>query len=111
MRYELFISLRYLRAKRREAFISLITLISILGVTISVMTLDIALSVTTGFEQDLRNRILGFTPHVIVTSYGGPVVEIPKLMKLVEKTPGVVAAAPYVYVQAMVAYGPSVSGV
>ena len=111
MRYELFISLRYLRAKRREAFISLITLISILGVTISVMTLDIALSVTTGFEQDLRNRILGFTPHVIVTSYGGPVVEIPKLMNLIEKTPGVVAAAPYVYVQAMVAYGASVSGV
>ena len=65
MRYELFISLRYLRAKRREAFISLITLISILGVTISVTTLDIALSVTTGFENDLRNRILGFTPHVI----------------------------------------------
>ena len=61
MRYELFISLRYLRAKRREAFISLITLISILGVTISVTTLDIALSVTTGFENDLRTRILGFT--------------------------------------------------
>ena len=111
MRYELFISLRYLRAKRREAFISLITLISILGVTISVMTLDIALSVTTGFEQDLRNRILGFTPHVIVTSYGGPVTETPKLMDVIQKTPGVVAAAPYVYVQAMVAYGPAVSGV
>ena len=76
MRYELFISLRYLRAKRREAFISLITLISILGVTISVMTLDVALSVTTGFENDLRTRILGFTPHVIVTSYGGPVAKL-----------------------------------
>ena len=111
MRYELFISLRYLRAKRREAFISLITLISILGVTISVATLDIALSVTTGFEQDLRERILGFTPHVIVTSYGGPVAEPEKLMGAISHTPGVVAAAPYVYVQAMVSYGSAVTGV
>jgi lipoprotein-releasing system permease protein len=111
VRYELFISLRYLRAKRREAFISLITLISILGVTISVMTLDIALSVTTGFENDLRTRILGFTPHVIVTSYGGPVSDPAKLMGTILHTPGVVAAAPYVYVQAMVSYGSSVTGV
>lgn len=111
MRYELFISLRYLRAKRREAFISMITLISILGVTISVMTLDIALSVTTGFENDLRNRILGFTPHVIVTSYGGPLTEAARLEEAVGRTPGVVAVAPYVYVQAMVAYGSAVTGV
>jgi lipoprotein-releasing system permease protein len=98
MRYELFISLRYLRAKRREAFISLITLISILGVTISVMTLDIALSVTTGFENDLRTRILGFTPHIIVTSYTGPLTETAKLERTIAATPGVVAVAPYVYV-------------
>ena len=111
MRYELFISLRYLRAKRREAFISLITLISILGVTISVMTLDVALSVTTGFENDLRTRILGFTPHVIVTSYGGPVAKPEKLRETILHTPGVVAAAPYVYVQAMVSYGAAVTGV
>jgi len=111
MRYELFISLRYLRAKRREAFISLITLISILGVTISVTTLDIALSVTTGFENDLRTRILGFTPHVIVTSYGGPVADPGKLMEPILHTAGVVAAAPYVYVQAMVSYGAAVTGV
>jgi lipoprotein-releasing system permease protein len=111
MRYELFISLRYLRAKRREAFISLITLISILGVTISVTTLDIALSVTTGFENDLRTRILGFTPHIIVTSYGGPVADPNKLMEPILHTAGVVAAAPYVYVQAMVSYGSAVTGV
>jgi lipoprotein-releasing system permease protein len=111
MRYELFISLRYLRAKRSEAFISLITLISILGVTISVTTLDIALSVTTGFENDLRTRILGFTPHVIVTSYSGPVTDPGKLMESIRKAEGVVAAAPYVYVQAMVSYGSAVTGV
>jgi lipoprotein-releasing system permease protein len=53
MRYEFFIGLRYLRAKRKEAFISLITVISMLGVMIGVMTLNIALSIMTGFEEDL----------------------------------------------------------
>ncbi len=111
MRYELFISLRYLRAKRREAFISLITMISILGVMISVMTLDITLSVMTGFENDLRDRILGFSPHVIVTSYGGTVSDFPKLVEEISRAPGVVAAAPYVYAQAMVSHGTAVTGV
>jgi lipoprotein-releasing system permease protein len=111
VRYELFIGLRYLRARRREVFISLITLISVLGVTISVMTLDIALSVTTGFERDLRDRILGFSPHVIVTTYGGPLVQAAPLLEKVAKTPGVVAAAPYLYVQAMVSSQGNVTGV
>ena len=73
MRYELFIGLRYLRAKRREGFISLITLISTIGVAIGVMTLNIVLSVMTGFEEDLRDRILQFSPHVLVWSENGPV--------------------------------------
>ncbi|MGH7820916.1 MAG: FtsX-like permease family protein, partial [Candidatus Binatia bacterium] len=111
MRYELFIGFRYLRARRRDAFISLITVISILGVTISVMTLDITLSVMTGFENDLRDRILGFSPHVVVTSYSGPIQEYPKLVGEISRSPGVVAAAPYVYVQAMVSRGASVTGV
>ena len=71
MRYELFIGLRYLRAKRKEAFISLITVISVLGVMIGVMTLTIVLAVFTGFEEDLRDRILGFTPHIAIWSYLG----------------------------------------
>ena len=111
MRYELLIGFRYLRARRRDAFISLITMISILGVTISVMTLDITLSVMTGFENDLRDRILGFSPHIIVTSYSGPVEDVPELLSRLEKVPGVAAAAPYVYAQAMVSRGSSVSGV
>ena len=66
MRYELFVALRYLRAKRREAFISLITWISTLGIAIGVMTLTITLAVMTGFESDLRDRILAFNPHVSI---------------------------------------------
>ncbi|MGH7820348.1 MAG: lipoprotein-releasing system transmembrane subunit LolC, partial [Candidatus Binatia bacterium] len=74
-------------------------------------TLDITLSVMTGFENDLRDRILGFSPHVIVTSYGGPIREAPKLLEEISETPGVAAAAPYVYVQAMVSRGGAVTGV
>ena len=58
--YELMVGFRYLRAKRKEGFISLITMISIFGVMIGVMTLNIVLAVMTGFEEDLRDRILGF---------------------------------------------------
>ena len=111
MRYELLISLRYLRARRREAFISLITLISMLGVTISVMTLDITLSVMTGFENDLRDRILGFSPHVVVTRYGGPIEDYPPVVKTVSAAPGVASAAPYIYAQAMISRSSTVSGV
>lgn len=111
MRYELFVSLRYLRAKRREAFVSLITVISILGVTISVMTLDIALAVTTGFEEDLRDRILGFNPHVVVSSYAGPIAEPEKILDKITGTPGVAAAAPFLYSQAMVSHKSAVVGV
>ena len=111
MRYELFVSLRYLRAKRREAFVSLITVISILGVMIAVMTLNIALAVTTGFEKDLRDRILGFNPHVVITSYGGPIKEVKPLLAKIMKQPGVSAAAPFIYAQAMVSHRSSVVGV
>ena len=101
MRYELFIGLRYLRAKRREAFISLITIISTLGIAIGVMTLDITLSVMTGFEEDLRDRILGFNPHVTIWSYLGPVEGYEKVVDTARAEPGVATAEPFVYGQLM----------
>jgi len=101
MRYELFIGLRYLRAKRREAFISLITLISTLGLAIGVMTLDITLSVMTGFEEDLRDRILGFNPHVSVWSYLGPMEDSAAVAEKVRAVPGITRAEPFVYGQLM----------
>ncbi|MGH7805928.1 MAG: FtsX-like permease family protein, partial [Candidatus Binatia bacterium] len=103
--------LRYLRAKRREAFVSLITVISILGVMIAVMTLDIALAVTTGFEKDLRDRILGFNPHIVISNYGGPIEKPAELLDKIAKQPGVSAAAPFVYAQAMVSHRAAVVGV
>jgi lipoprotein-releasing system permease protein len=110
MRYELFIGLRYLRAKRKEAFISLITVISMLGVVIGVMTLNIVLSVMTGFEEDLRDRILGFNPQVIVLTFNGTVSDYPSVVQRIEKVAGVVAAAPFVYGQVMLSAQQNVTG-
>ncbi len=101
MRYELFIGLRYLRAKRREAFISLITIISTLGIAIGVMTLDITLAVMTGFEEDLRDRILGFNPHVSIWSYLGPLEGSDSVAAKARAVPGVATAEPFVYGQLM----------
>ena len=110
MNWELFVGLRYLRARRRS-FLSLISFISLLGVVIGVATLDIVLAVMTGFEQDLRDKILGMNPHIVVVSYAGPVDGDPAIVEGVRKVPGVAAAAPFVYGQAMLAVGRSAAGV
>ena len=110
MRYELFIGLRYLRAKRKEAFISLITVISMLGVMIGVMTLNIVLAVMTGFEEDLRDRILGFNPQVVVLSFNGTIADSAGVVQRINRVPGVVAAAPFVYGQVMLSAQQNVSG-
>jgi lipoprotein-releasing system permease protein len=110
VRYELFIGLRYLRARRREAFISLITLISMLGVTIGVMTLNMVLAVMTGFEEDLRDRILGFHPDVVVLGAAGAVADYQPVLERVAAVPGVVAAAPFVYGQVMLSAEERVTG-
>lgn len=111
MRYELFIGLRYLRARRRETFISLITIISILGVLIGVMTLNVVMAVMTGFEEVLRDRLLGINAHVAVVKSGDSMTEYRKLIDQIMKERGVLAAAPSVYGQVMVSSGGRVSGV
>src|SRR5438132_13696696 len=109
MRYELFIGLRYLRARRRETFISLITVISILGVMIGVMTLNVVMAVMTGFEETLRDRLLGINAHVALVKSGDQLRDYEKLVELVQKTKGVVAASPSIYGQVMLTSGPRVS--
>jgi lipoprotein-releasing system permease protein len=88
----------------------LITVIATAGVGIGVMTLVIVLSVMTGFEEDLRDRILVFNPHVLVMSYSGPVNDYPTLLERVRAFPEVVAAAPFVYGQGMVSTGQNAAG-
>jgi lipoprotein-releasing system permease protein len=111
MPYTLFIGLRYLRAKRRERFISLITVIATAGVAIGVMTLNVVLAVMTGFEEDLRDRILAFTPHVLVTGNGASIPDDRELVARLHALPGVAAAAPYVQGQAMLASAGNVAGI
>ncbi|MDX2168763.1 MAG: ABC transporter permease [Deltaproteobacteria bacterium] len=109
--YPLFIGLRYLRARREERFISLITLIATGGVAVGVLTLNVVLAVMTGFEEDLRDRILGFTPHVVVSDYGTAMPLPPELETRLRGLPEVAAVAPYVEGQAMLASSAEVAGV
>jgi len=111
MRYELFIGLRYLRARRRETFISLITVISVLGVMIGVMTLNVVMAVMTGFEETLRDRLLGINAHIALVKSGDQLREYEKLAAQVQKEEGVVAASPSIYGQVMLTSGPRVAGV
>jgi len=111
MSYELFIGLRYLRARRREGFISLITVISVLGVMIGVMTLNVVMAVMTGFEETLRDRLLGVNAHIALIKSGDQFREHEKLMAQVMKENGVLAATPTVYGQVMLTSGTRVSGV
>ncbi|HJU62950.1 MAG TPA: lipoprotein-releasing ABC transporter permease subunit [Candidatus Binatia bacterium] len=111
MKYELFIGLRYLRARRREGFISLITVISVLGVMIGVMTLNVVMAVMTGFEETLRDRLLGINAHVALVKSGDQLRDYEKLVEQVRQVSGVVAASPSIYGQVMLTSGPRVSGV
>jgi len=111
MNYELFIGLRYLRARRQETFISLITVISVLGVMIGVMTLNVVMAVMTGFEETLRDRLLGINAHIALLKSGDQLSEYEELLQRVIKQEGVLAASPAIYGQVMLTSGSRVSGV
>ena len=91
--FSLFLAMRYLKPKR--TFLSIITLISILGVTLGIMVLILVISVMTGFEQELRRKVIGFDPHVVVTS-GGVLEDWENTAATVKQDPDVLAVAPFV---------------
>lgn len=95
MSFELFIALRYLLAQRRQAFISVISLVSVLGVAVGVASLIIALGLMTGLQQELRDRILGSTAHIYVWKEGGIEDYHADVGRLLE-VEGVVGAAPLI---------------
>ena len=111
MSYEFFVSLRYLRAKRKQVFVSVITFISVAGIFLGVAALIIVLAVMNGFETDLRNKILGINSHIVLMEYNGTMKQYPQVIKNIEDVPGVVASTPFIYSQAMVKSGNSASGV
>src|SRR4030065_2206140 len=109
--YELFIGLRYTRAKRRNHFISFISLISMLGMGLGVMALIVVLSVMNGFQKEIRARMLGASPHLEVVADGGRMNDWQITLDKVAQHPQVAAAAPYVARQGMLSFGQSVHGV
>ncbi|MDP1593834.1 MAG: lipoprotein-releasing ABC transporter permease subunit [Gallionella sp.] len=109
--YELFIGLRYTRAKRRNHFISFISLISMLGMGLGVMALIVVLSVMNGFQKEIRARMLGASPHLEVVADGGRMQDWQAVLGAVGQHPQVMAAAPYVSGQGMLSFGQSVQGV
>jgi len=111
MRFELFIASRYLRAKRRQAFIGIITGISIAGVAAGVASLVIALAINNGFRQDLQQRLLGSTSHISLQRIADDgIKDWPPLMERLSKEPHVVAAAPAIFEQVLISRGPRARG-
>ena len=110
MRYELFVGLRYLRARRSERFISLLTLISILGVMIAVVTLNLAVAVMTGFEEVFRDRLLSLNAHVVLVKPASYLTGYDELARRLEKRDDVTTAAPALTGQIILTSKSRVSG-
>ena len=111
IRFELFIASRYLRAKRRQAFIGIITGISIVGVAAGVASLVVALAINNGFRQDLQQRLLGSTSHISLQRIADDgIKDWPPLMDRLAKQPHIVAAAPAIFEQVLISRGPRAHG-
>src|SRR5512140_3001300 len=110
--YEIFVSLRYLRTKKRYGTVSLNTFISIAGVVIGVATSIITLAVMTGFQGYFRDKILSAMPHIVVMEFTGSGVKDEKtLQEKVEKVPHVAATTPFIYNQSMLTTKERMQGV
>jgi lipoprotein-releasing system permease protein len=107
---EYYIALKYLLAKRKQTFISIITIISVSGVAVGVTALIIVLAVMSGFEKELKDRILGATGHVHVTSLDGSIADPFSVAGRVRQVPGVAGASPYIFSQMMISSGVAASG-
>jgi lipoprotein-releasing system permease protein len=111
MGYELFISLRYLKAKRKQIFISVITILSIGGVGLGVMALVVVLSVMSGFEEDLKTKILGTNADLVILQHALPMRDYGDVIRRVKGIQGVVAATPFIFSQAMLTSENNVHGI
>ncbi len=111
MSFELYIGRRYLRAKQKQAFVSLITILSIAGVTVGVMALIVVIAVMTGFDADLKARILGGQSQVMLMRHGGQFKDYRSVLTQVGKAKGVEAATPFIVTQAMLRSKSGAAGV
>ncbi|VEN73177.1 Lipoprotein-releasing system transmembrane subunit LolC [Candidatus Desulfarcum epimagneticum] len=110
MFFEFFVGRRYMKAKQKQTFISLITVLSTAGVAVGVMALIVVIAVMSGFEADLKSRILGGQSHISLTRYGRPFDNHEKVIEIVESVEGVEAATPFIYTQVMLKTPMGLSG-
>ncbi len=110
MRYELLVGLRYTRAKRRNHFISFISLISMAGIALGVAALIVVLSVMNGFQKELRTRILGVASHVQISGVNNRLADWPAVAKSAAEHPRVIGTAPFVNAQGLLSFGQNVRG-
>jgi lipoprotein-releasing system permease protein len=108
--YELLIGLRYTRTKRRNHFISFISLISMLGIALGVAALIVVLSVMNGFQTELRGRILAVVSHIQISGANGEMAGWERVAEQAARHPQVIATAPFVQAQGMLSFGQSVRG-
>jgi len=109
---EFFIAIRYLRAKQRQSILSVISVISMAGIAVGVMALIIVLAVMTGFEGDLKEKILGTNSHIVILKHGDPMIgDYKKAVSEIAAIDGVKAVSPFIYSQVMLSSGRRVSGV
>jgi lipoprotein-releasing system permease protein len=112
MKYEWFIGLRYLRAKRKQTFVSIITVMSIAGVTVGVMALIIVLAVMNGFETNLKEKIIGTYAHIVIMKVGQEGMDqYEEVAQRVEDIQGVTSVSPFIYQQVMLSSESGVFGV
>lgn len=97
--FEWFVSFRYLRARHKQKFISLISLISVAGITMGVMALIVVLAVYSGFTNGLRDQILGINSHIIVQRFGGIIPDYTLARDRIITVDNVTGATPYLYAQ------------
>lgn len=110
MRYEMFVGLRYTRSRRRNNFVSFISLISMLGIALGVAALIVVLSVMNGFQRELRSRILGVAAHVQISGADDVLSDWSQVADRARENPGVIGAAPYVMSQSMLSHGNGLRG-
>jgi lipoprotein-releasing system permease protein len=108
--FELFVGLRYTRAKRKNHFISFISLTSMIGIALGVAALIVVLSVMNGFQAELRNRILGVASHIEVTGANNKLQNWQRILPQIKQNPQVREAAPYITAQGMLSFGEGVQG-
>ncbi len=111
MNLEIFIAGKYLKAKRKEGFISLISFLSVAGVTVGVMALVIVIAVMSGAETDFRKRILGLEPHILVMNYSGKFDNYSQMVTKLDQSELIKGVSPILFAQAMIRSSHSFSGV